>query len=837
MSITVAVDLADVAGPLGLPQERVAKVIELLDAGNTVPFITRYRKDQTGGMDEEQIRAIQARTLQLRQLVERKHTILRSIESQGKLTPALSQAILEADSHKRLEDLYLPYKPKKQTLATAARERGLEPLANEILSADPLAAQLDVRAADFVNTDKITPPEKQVHTAAEALLGAGHILAEEFSERAELRDRLRAAMWQGGFVVATKVDPDSPATEESARFQDYFNFRESNKKVPPHRVLALNRGEKAKILRIKIELDPASYEGLADELLIPPEHPHVEFLRGCVQDALQRLVLPSLEREIRRELTDRAETHAVGVFARNLRHLLLQPPVRGRRVLAIDPGFKSGCKLATIDEFGNLMGHGVIHIVGSAEKRQAGRTQLLEMIAAHEPSVVAIGNGTACRQTEELIAELLANELAGKDIAYVIVNEAGASVYSASQLGREEFPKYDATLRGTISIGRRLQDPLSELVKIDPGSIGVGLYQHDVKAKHLRDSLEQVVESCVNYVGVDVNTASPALMRFVSGLNQLTARRVYDYRVEHGPFKTREELKQVPGLGDAAFTQSAGFLKIVDGDCPLDATWIHPESYAVTERVIERLGTSTEALKQKETLEELSQKTAALDRASIQSELEIGELTLRDILTQLSRPGRDPREDLPPPVFKQGVLKIEDLSVGMELSGSVLNVVDFGAFVDIGLSDSGLVHISHMSQQYVANPHDVVAVGDIVKVWVIGVDKARRRVSLSMVPPQEKPAPPPRRPRPARPAAAQTVDGQGSAPAAGREAQQGNRGGQRGGRRHERPQKPRRPKRPPVLVDLSKNQQDGKEPLRTFNELFSLMELRKREDDEPTEST
>jgi len=829
MSITVAVDLADVAGPLGLPQERVAKVIELLDAGNTVPFITRYRKDQTGGLDEEQIRAIQTRTLQLRQLAERKHTILRSIESQGKLTPKLSKAILDADSYKRLEDLYLPYKPKKQTLATAARERGLEPLATEILSADPLAQQLDLRAADFVNTDKITAPEKQVHTAAEALLGAGHILAEEFSERAELRDRLRAAMSQGGFLVATRVDPDTPPNEECARFQDYFNFRESIKKVPPHRVLALNRGEKAKILRIKVELDPASYEGMADELLIPPDHPHVEFLRGCVQDALQRLVLPSLEREIRRELTDRAETHAVWVFARNLRHLLLQPPVRGRRVLAIDPGFKSGCKLATIDEFGNLLGHGVIHIVGNAEKRQAGRAQLLEMIATHTPSVIAIGNGTACRQTEELIADLLANELAGQDIAYVIVNEAGASVYSASQIGREEFPSYDATLRGTISIGRRLQDPLSELVKIDPGSIGVGLYQHDVKAKHLRDSLEQVVESCVNYVGVDVNTASPALLRFVSGLNQLTARRVYDYRVEHGPFKTREELKQVPGLGESGFTQSAGFLKIVGGDCPLDATWIHPESYQVTERVIERLGTSTEALKQKETLEDLSQRTQALDQASIQSELGIGELTLRDILTQLSRPGRDPREDLPPPVFKQGVLKLEDLSVGMELSGSVLNVVDFGAFVDIGLSDSGLVHISHMSQQYVANPHDVVAVGDIVKVWVIGVDKARRRVSLSMVPPQEKPTPPPRRTRPERP------QQQGTRPPA--PEQQGGRPPAQRSRRHERPQKPRRPKRPPVVVDLSKNQQEGKEPLRTFSELFSLMELRRREDDEPTEST
>lgn len=1056
MSTRVSVDLRTLVAPLSLSLPQLTTVVELLDAGNTVPFITRYRKDQTGGLDEEQIRAVQTRVNQLRLMAERKQTILRSIESQAKLTPELEAAILAADSSRQLEDLYLPYKPKKRSLATLARERGLEILAREILAADPACGDLDARAADFVD------PDKKIKSPADALLGAGHILAEQFSERADFRQKLRAIVERTGTLVsvraegeprgeepkstppvaaadpapsATEVGPteadasapaggepteetadehplgdehsiadehslgdeqsepdladasdadetaaeldeptseeptsdelesDEPASEELAsdetgddseselvveapaadealtsaaspsdqaagapvaagenaegtsptghespsptpapsrpaaavanrkapprggpaadlkkqqeieqRFRDYFNYRESIGRVPPHRVLAINRGERARVLRVKVEVDQAACERVVDELLVPADHPHADFLRGCGRDALVRLVLPSLERELRRELTDRSEAHAVEVFARNLRHLLLQPPVRGKRLLAIDPGFRSGCKLALLDEFGNVLDHGVMHIVGKQERRTAGRAKLVELVDKHQPQVIAIGNGTACRQSEELIAELLTGEWAERGIAYVIVNEAGASVYSASRLGREELPGYDATLRGTVSIGRRLQDPLSELVKIDPPSIGVGLYQHDVKAKHLRESLDAEIESCVNFVGVDVNTASPALLRYVSGLNQLTARRVYDYRVEHGPFRNRNQLQDVPGLGEAGFTQAAGFLKIGDGDSPLDATWIHPESYPLASRLLDKLGFQAADLLAKEKLAELAERATQVDAAALAAELEVGEFTLRDTLAQLARPGRDPREDLPPPIFKRGVLKLEDLSVGMELTGTVLNVVDFGVFVDIGLNDSGLVHISQLADRYVPNPHEVCAVGDIVKVWVLSIDKARRRVSLTMIDPairraaeerrqqwedhrrqqQERRAARAQRPPVAAEGVAAAPAG-GGAPATGgggrpprggkfeggpRRGRPGGYGGQgghggRGGgqsggtvQTHDRPPQRKERSRPPVDVKLTKEMEEGKAYLNTFGQLKKLLELR-----------
>ena len=510
MGFTTTIDLAPLASRLSLPLVQVESAVRLLDAGNTIPFITRYRKDQTGGLDEQQIRDVQEHVNRLRMLAERKQTILRSIDSQGKLTSELAAAIESADSIKRLEDLYLPYKPKKQSLATIARERKLEPLAEEILKANPAAANLDARAADFIDADR------QVNTVADVLLGVGHILAEDFSERADLRGRLRKIVKRTGQFVSTKTEI---AEQQGKEFRDYFEFKESLNKLPPHRVLAINRGERAKVLRVKIEADEKALLAETEAILAPAEHPHVEFLRACGRDALERLVLPSLEREIRREMTEAAEAHAVNVFARNLRNLLLLPPVSGRRVLAVDPGFKSGCKLAALDEFGNLLDQAVIHLVGKEERKLEGRKKLVELIKQHNLVVMALGNGTACRETEELLGELLANELKDDGVAYVIVNEAGASVYSTSPLGREELPQFDATLRSAISIGRRLLDPLSELVKIDPGSLGVGLYQHDVKAKHLRTSLDAVVESCVNYVGVDVNTASPALLRYVSGLN------------------------------------------------------------------------------------------------------------------------------------------------------------------------------------------------------------------------------------------------------------------------------------------------------------------------------
>lgn len=1001
MAATVSIDLAKIARALRLPDQRVGKVVELLDAGNTVPFITRYRKDQTGGLDEEQIRQIQSRVGQARLLADRKQTILRSIESQGRLTPELSAAIEAAVTSKQLEDLYLPYKPKKRSLATLARERGLEPLANEILTADPLAADLDRRATDFIN------PDKKVNSIADALLGAGHILAERFSERVDLRQQLRDILERTGVLCSVRIEteqkpaeahaapaaaemadaaaeqsaasgeapseeapsdelasddgvpaelegalpdvdlaaedeglslaeedlvdeanadeanadeasadevssgevaegevaegeeaaPDetaaadpgasadpaaesSPAATENPapaaapavaatkrrpapskqdlqqrkakrklqeieqRFADYFNFREPLGKVPPHRLLAINRGERARVLRVRLEYDQAACEAAVDQLLAPADHPHGDFLRGCGRDALSRLIMSSLEREIRRDLTELAETHAIEVFARNLRHLLLQPPVAGRRVLAIDPGFKSGCKLAALDEFGNLLAQTVVHIIGKDDRRQAARAKMAELVREHNLSVIAIGNGTACRQTEEIVAALVTEDFQDQGVAYVIVNEAGASVYSTSRLAREEFPRCDATTRGTISIGRRLQDPLSELVKIEPCSIGVGLYQHDVKAKHLRSSLDAVVESCVNYVGVDVNTASPALLQYVSGLNQLTARRVYDHRVQHGPFPSRQALTEITGLGEVAFTQAAGFLRVVGGDQPLDATWIHPESYPAAAALLERLGFAPGDLADKDRLAELAQKAAALELAALTGELGVGELTLRDILNQLVRPGRDPREDLPPPIFKRGVLKLEDLSVSMELTGTVLNVVDFGAFVDIGLNDSGLVHISQMADRYVPSPHEVVAVGDIVKVWVLGVDKARRRVSLTMIDPNRPRPEPQRRPERPRPAA-QPAQGAGS-----QQPHQHQRSGDRpprpggrrpdgrGGRHDRKPAGPRvievRAKRKDP-ISLTKDKQAGKRPLQTFGELKKFYEL--KEDQPPGEET
>ncbi len=841
-----------------MPLDRVSAVIELLDAGNTVPFITRYRKDQTGGMDEQQIRQIQERLGRLRLLVERKQTILRSIESQGKLSPALSAQIESADSTKRLEDLYLPYKPKKQTLATAARERGLEPLAEEVLNGAPSAANLDARAADYMNPDKGLP------TAADVLLGVGHILAEVFSERAELRQRLRKILRKSGRLVSQRIE--NVDEKQAQGFRDYFNFAELLGRVPPHRVLAINRGERAKLLRVRIDADIEAMQWSADEYVVPPEHPHADFLRGCGRDALQRLIYPSLEREARREKTEIAEAHAVEVFARNLRNLLLQPPIQGRRVLAVDPGFKSGCKLAALDEFGGLLDQAVIHIVGRPERRVGAKAKLVELITRHQLTLVAIGNGTACRESEELMGELLAEELKDQGVTYAIVNEAGASVYSTSPLGREEFPEYDATLRGAISIGRRLQDPLSELVKIDPANIGVGLYQHDVKAKHLRTSLDAVVESCVNYVGVDLNTASPALLRYVSGLNQLTARRVYDHRREHGPFKSRESLKQIPGFGEATFVQAAGFLKITGGDNPLDFTWIHPESYELAAKVLARLSAAPADLADNEKVAQLAERTAALNLDEAAGELQAGTMTLRDIVSQLSRPGRDPREDLPLPIFKKGVIKLDDLSPGMELAGTVLNVVDFGAFVDIGLHDTGLVHVSQLANRYVRDPHEVVSVGDIVTVWVHEIDKNRRRVSLSMVAPgtQRQPQPQSRK----QPAKGKKQDGKprirggglkdGAAaqPAPqvpreaappqvpppldrtprppGRKPAQRFSGG-RGGKRPERagaavaqqtPAAPTqgRPKFKAIpATHLTDKMRQGKEPLRTFGDLLQLV--------------
>jgi len=825
MASTAVIDLGQIAQRLGLPSAGVAAALQLLDEGNTVPFITRYRRDQTGGLDEVDVRRIADAIARARQLADRKQTILRTIQGQGGLTPELTARIESADSPKQLEDIYLPFKPRKLSLAEIARQRRLEPLAREIIAAEPLAADLDRRAADFVDVDG------QVTAAADALLGVGHIIAHDFSERADLRQRLRGLLWRKAHLKSQRVESEGKAlSKDEKHFRDYFDYSEHIQRVPPHRVLAINRGERAKLLKVRIEGPADEIQAMAEEVLVPPGHPHGEFLRGCVRDALGRLVLPSLEREMRREITEACEAHAVEVFARNLRNLLLQSPVAGRRVLALDPGFKSGCKAVAIDECGNPLEHAVLHIIGKQEKRDAAARRIVELVKAHGCTVIAVGNGTAGRETESLVAELVVGDLRELDVGYVIVNEAGASVYSTSGYAREELPAHEAAVRGAISIGRRLQDPLSELVKIEPANIGVGLYQHDVKARHLHTSLDAVVESCVNYVGVDVNTASPALLRYVSGLNQTTARGFHEWRAKNGPFTSRRQFLEVPGFGEAAYVQAVGFLKITGGVDPLDSTWIHPESYSVAAQVLERLGGTPADLTSRQQAEALAGKAAALDLPALAAELGVGRLLLADIIEQISRPGRDPREDLPRPFFKKGVLKLEDLEVGMELMGSVLNVVDFGAFVDIGLHDSGMVHISQLSSRYVRDPHDVVTVGQIVKVWVLELDKARRRVALTMIEPgtprqqpprregrqeQRKPEGRPERARPPKPPRQREQPRREAQPQ--REVQPRTR--TYTAKQAKKPAKP-----------LTQAMREGKEPLRTFGDLKQFFEKRESAD-------
>jgi uncharacterized protein len=1157
------IDLGRVANELGLPVDKVERTVELLDAGNTVPFITRYRKEQTGALDEEQIRHIQDRVTRLRLLAERKQTILKSIESQGKLTPELSEQISKAESPKQLEDLYLPFRPKKQTLATIARQRGLEPLAKEIFEADPMALDLDTRIKDFISEDR------DLKSPADVLLGVGHLLAERFSERADVRGVLRRIFYRSGKIVCSRIEntaeatggaagdsddgsssevvetigdvhddvdatittvtseemlegagelnleaggsvavdpsfslPESleedladeaalattieggsefsitvgndtidlgamestelstlePTTELDfgattsdtfsqpslpapstarkekekekkgdavaarkaakaqqkaalkelkrkkrerleASFKDYFDHSESLVNCPPHRVLAINRGERAKILRVKIDADVEAMGREAEQILVRPEHPHGELLRNCVRDSLTRLLLPSLEREVRREMAEDAEEHAVRVFVSNLRKLLLQPPVRGKAVLAIDPGFRSGCKMAALDQFGNVLGHGVFHIIGKDDFRQKGRERFVELVTRNDIHVIAIGNGAGCREAEQLAADVIANELSGHDVAYVIVNEAGASVYSTSPTGREELPTLDPILRSAVSLGRRMIDPLSELVKIHPANLGVGLYQHDIKTKHLRDSLDAVVESCVNYVGVDANSASPSLLGYVSGLNQLIARRLYEFRRDHGPFKSREDFRKVPGLGEATFVQAAGFLKVFSGDNPLDATWIHPESYELTRRLLEKLGgapsdlvdglpkataapakapiaprewilpdaplasaasalaapehaeaepvavepnldaandqapaaesttelemvavsepsTATDTLavsshaageslaeetspttietmepsvsvagvdlaaqhEAKERFHRITKALGSVDAPSMAKELGVSEILLRDLISALLRPGRDPREDLPPPIFRKGIVKLEDLSAGMELQGTVLNVVDFGAFVDIGLSDSGLVHISRLADRYIRNPHEVVSIGDVLRVWVVDVDGKRRRVSLTAIPPdaprtQQGPRQqqrPPRQQHEQRPPRAPRPEGERGRDQGGQgqrghdqrgQDQRGRQGGnrpQRGGDRRPPKQRPPQPaptgkefksqlgttsgptytvreiKQQKEVKPLTKAMEEGRKPMRSFSDLKQLFEKKTGKDEPET---
>lgn len=1081
METLFPIDLGRIAQDLQIRKIQVESVVELLDEGNTVPFVTRYRKERTGGLNEVQIREIRARVQKIRDLNDRKQTILKAIEAQGKMTDELREQIRVTDNPKKLEDLYLPYKPKKRTKAGEAREKGFEPLALRVWNREESLTEITEAAREFLN------PEKGVETVEQVLEGVKHILAEAISELALIRDAARKVVWRSGRIATQKADSVDEA--KGAEYRDYFAYSEPLQNVPPHRVLAFNRGEKEGILKIRLDVPQEEFQKSVLDNLPLDGHPQSGTFREAALDALERLLRPSLEREVRRDLSESAERHAVEVFARNLRSLLLQPPISPQVILAIDPGFRTGCKVAVLDEHGNLLEHTVIYPHPPQNRRHEAKMTLKDLVGKHKVKVIAIGNGTACRETEEVIAEIIGegtrfhqegitpenyvppvsetpsaeparteaeaapaepvetaeaeastsevestaetpvtsesetgppnaepapvagddaippisggapdddetpaepaeasheaaaaaqenagteetlvaslasesswapensgepqsaepetevivvadsgpakpDEVSGEsgqatplafssltslpkglepkedkpkaekkparektrgdrrergpkgpkpqppqppqppaphvadpilaDISYVVVNESGASVYSTSNIGREEFPDYDATLRGVISIGRRLLDPLSELVKIDPQNIGVGLYQHDVHAKSLKETLESIVESCVNFVAVDMNTASVPLLRHVAGLNQLTARRIVDRRQEKGPFTSRDQIQEIEGIGPATFTQAAGFLRIHDPANPLENTWVHPESYETATRLLEKMGFSVESLKDKDKLGELREKLGTLNLETMASELGVGVPTLEDICSALARPGRDPREDLPKPIFKRGILKLEDLQPGMELKGTVLNVVDFGAFVDIGLKDSGLVHISQLANRYVKSPHDVVSVGDVVTVWVLGVDNDRKRVSLTMVAPgteREKPRHggegprrdrgpgggsegPGRGPRRDRPGGGDRGDrgdrrgpgrdeggynrgeGQGGRPRFGRGSHQGQgrAGGSGQGARPNRPPRSQEPAKP-----LSEKEITGAVPLRSFGQLKQFFDSR-----------
>ncbi len=738
---------------LSLSSGQITRTIALLDEGNTIPFIARYRKEMTGSLDEVQIQAIADRAAALRALYARKADVRRLIDAQGKLTPELAAAIQAAATLQEVEDLYLPYRPKRKTRASVAREKGLAPLADLILQqaelSGDLSALLEEQAQPFLD------PEKGVNTVQEAYAGARDIVAEVIAEDASVRGSVRASFFKQATLSARIADPETIAEKDpNGVYQLYYEFNESVTRLVPHRILALNRAEREGVLHVDVALP---YEQAQPDILqhypVKPASPFAEHLSEAMEDGYKRLLAPAMEREVRVELTRRAEEHAIHIFAANLRNLLLQPPLRGRKVLGIDPGYRTGCKLAVVDETGKYLESDTIYLHQPDKAQQT----LRRLLGQHNISVIAIGNGTASRETEQLVAALIRDleQETGKkgQLGYVIVNEAGASVYSASEAARQEFPNLDATQRGTISIARRLQDPLAELVKIDPKAVGVGLYQHDVDQKDLAAMLDRVVVSCVNFAGVEVNSASAALLKHVSGINTRTANALIKYREEHGPFRSREELRNVPGLGPATFVQAAGFLKIANGEEPLDNTFIHPESYTAarallamlpaaadgaTSKPAERIAQFRQFIKLQSSLGTRSRYAAGNDDgeagawADIAKKIGVGLPTLQDILENLEKPGLDPRDALPAPILRHDVLKMEDLQPGMLLQGTVRNVVDFGAFVDIGVKQDGLVHISELSDRFVKDPLTVVAVGQVVQVRVLKVDVQRGRVQLSM---------------------------------------------------------------------------------------------------------
>ncbi|QHQ81074.1 Tex family protein [Bacillus subtilis] len=708
-----------IAKEIGLSQKHVESVIRLLEDGNTVPFIARYRKEQTGSMDEVQIQTISERWQYIQNLNQRKEEVIRLIAEQDKLTDDLKRKIEQSVKLQEVEDLYRPYKQKRKTKATVAKSKGLEPLADYILT----LPQDDRLAA---TADQYISKEKEVFTREEAIEGAKHIIAEQISDEPTFRKWIRQETFKRGTIKSAAGK--SADTDEKNVYEMYYEYEEPIAKVVPHRVLAMNRGEKEDILKVSIEPPADHIKAYLEKQIIKNRSTSVkEILQETIEDSYKRLIQPAIEREIRKELSEKADEQAIHIFSENLRKLLLQPPMKGKTVLGVDPAFRTGCKLAVSDETGKVLKIDVIYPHAPVNKTKEAHEKVKKILEQYQVEMVAIGNGTASRETEQFIVNVLKDM--PRKIYYVIVNEAGASVYSASELAREEFPDLKVEERSAVSIARRLQDPLAELVKIDPKSVGVGQYQHDVSQKRLNESLRFVVETVVNQVGVNVNTASAALLQYVAGLSKSVAGNVVKKREEIGKFSNRKELKDIPRLGAKTYEQCIGFLRVQEGTEPLDRTGIHPESYKETKALLKKLGLSTEHIGTAELKDKINQ----LALSETAKELGIGEITLKDICEQLTRPERDPRDEVPKPLLKTDVLQLEDLKEGMELQGTVRNVVDFGAFVDIGVKQDGLVHISKLSNQFVKHPLDVVSVGDIVTVWVDGVDVQKGRVSLSMV--------------------------------------------------------------------------------------------------------
>lgn len=711
---------AVIAKELSVRPQQIDAVITLLDDGNTIPFIARYRKEATGSLDDETLRSVETRLSYLLGLVKRQEEVLARIEEQGKLTDELRAAVEAAEKLQMLEDLYRPYKQKKRTRASVARARGLEPLADAMLLQKETTGTPEEYAAAFVN------PAQEVRAPADALAGARDILAETIMDDASLRSQMREYFWKNA-VLETALDA---ASEDAQTFQMYDKYSEPVRTLPSHRILAINRGEKKSCLTVRVNIEhEKNIETIARRILRQPSIFTAE-LRAAVEDGYKRLLLPALERELRARLTEEAEEKAIKIFGQNLKQLLLQPPLAGHVVMGLDPGYRTGCKVAVVDATGHVRASGVVQVTQSDAARRAAAQQLLSLIKEHGVTLISIGNGTASYETEEFTASLIReNKL---PVHYLITNEAGASVYSASKLAKEELPEYDVTIRGAVSIARRVQDPLAELVKIDPQAIGVGQYQHDVNQKELAAALDAVVESAVNHVGVNLNTASAALLSHIAGVTKAIAKNIVDWRDENGVFASRRQLLKVPRLGPAAFTQCAGFLRIAGGKSPLDNTPVHPESYALTEKLLDRLGFSLADLGDKKALDTLGAKLRLADAETLAKELAAGVPTMRDIIDALKKPGRDPREDLPAPLTRQAIVKLSDIKAGAVMRGTVRNITDFGVFVDIGIKTAGLIHISELSKKRVKHPLDVVSVGDIVNVMVIKVDEERGRIGLSL---------------------------------------------------------------------------------------------------------